>query len=181
MRMGRVIEVFKITRCSPTPKCSLMHIGNQNGLAPSFMLNKQLSNGRELEPGAVDPYASRGLLPFFITGEKVGEMEKLCLGKDSKVSILQNFFLFFFNGGFIFKEDDSFHLVVLKYGDLDFRSHFESFGEAQVALLEFFGEKEEEVLRYIKPVWSGFSHPQELSLSPSLQSVLEYVLEVVHC
>ena len=111
----------------------------------------------------------------------MGETVRPCLGKEIEVSVLRNFFHYLIDGAFIFKEGDSFHLVVQKYGKIDSRTDFDTFGEAQMALLELFGSKEEEILKYIAPVWSDFSHQRELTLDPSLQHVFEHLLEVECC
>ena len=111
----------------------------------------------------------------------MGETVKPCLGLETEVSVLMNFFHYLIDGAFIFKEGDSFRLVVQKYGKIGSRTDFDTFGEAQMALLEFFGYKEEEILQCIAPVWSDFSHPQELTLNHSLQTVFDQVLEVECC
>ncbi len=111
----------------------------------------------------------------------MGEAVDFLTDREFELSVLRNFFHYLIDGAFIFKEGGSFRLVVQKYGDIDSRSDFETFGEAQRALLEFFGYIEEEILHYIAPVWSDFSRPQELTLNPPLQKVLEHALEVGRC
>lgn len=111
----------------------------------------------------------------------MGETVKPCLGQEAEVSVLRNFFHFSIDGAFIFKKSDGFRLVVQKNGDIDSRSDLGTFVEARMALLEFFGWKEEEILNYIEPVWSDFSRLQELVLNPPLQIVFEHALEIGFC
>ncbi len=106
----------------------------------------------------------------------MGETADFLTDREIEVSLLSNFFHYSVDGAFILKESGGFRLVVQKQGAVVCKEAFGALEEARGAFLDLFGYNDDEITRYIKPVWTGFSKPKELALKPHVQLVMEYAL-----
>lgn len=111
----------------------------------------------------------------------MGETVKPFLGLDTEVSVLSNYFQYSVDGAFILKDGSGFRLVVQRQGLVACKEEFAGADEARAAFLDYFGYKDEEIRRYIKPRWSEFSRPKELALKPHVRLVMEYALGCIQC
>ncbi len=111
----------------------------------------------------------------------MGETVDFLMGWEIEVSVLINFFHYPVEGAFILKVSGGFRLVVQKQGMVACKEEFDTLGEARVAFLDLFGYNDDEITRYIKPIWTGFSRPRELVLKKHVQLVMEYALGSIQC